>query len=500
MPQFTRREWHRLAVGGAIGAAATHWLPPGVRRTHAAQSTFTGVVIGLQSYSFRDMDLDTGIAAMTDLGITSCELWEVHVEPRELRQPGNREQLRRWRTTIPLSHFEEIGARFTEAGIELNSYNISFKDHFSDAEIDRGFEMAQALGAPAITASANMNAVPRIARYAERHGMPVAMHNHSREDPNEFSSPADFARAIEMGGPAPIAINLDIGHFVAANHDPIAYLREHHPRIVTIHLKDRKRDQGPNTPWGEGDTPIRETLHLLRDEGWAIPANIEYEYDGGDTLTELRRCLDYCREALDDGNPWRALFDGSSLEAWRGYKRETMPDGWQVVDGTLARVGQGGDIITKEQFEHFELRFEWQVETGGNSGVFFGVSEEVDGPAWYSGPEFQLLHNAGHQDGADPITSAGSNYAVHPPSADVTRPVGEWNSARLVVNRGRVEHWMNGTQLLTYELNSPDWQSRVAASKFAEMPRYGRVRRGHLAIQDHGDPVRFRNILVRPID
>ena len=500
MPHITRREWHRLALGGGLAAATAGWLPAGARRAFAAQSTFAGVRIGLQSYSFRDMSLDEGIAAMNDLGITSCELWEVHVEPRELRQPENRERLRRWRTTISLDYFEEIGARFTEAGIELNSYNLSFKDHFSDAEIDRGFEMARALGAPAITASANMNTVPRIAGYAERHGMPVAMHNHSRVDPNEFSSPDDFARAIEMGGAAPIAVNLDIGHFVAANHDPIAFLREHHQRIVTLHLKDRKRNQGSNTPWGEGDTPIRETLHLLRDEGWAIPANIEYEYDGGDTLTELRRCLDYCREALDDGNAWLPLFDGRSLEAWRGYKQETMPDGWQVVNGTLARVGQAGDIITREQFENFELRFDWQVETGGNSGIFFGVTEEVDGPVWHSGPEYQVLHNAGHQDGADPITSAGSNYAVHPPSADVTRPAGEWNRARLVVNRGRVEHWMNGAQLLAYELGSADWQSRVAASKHADLPSYGRIQRGHIAIQDHGDPVRFRNIFIRPIN
>lgn len=197
---------------------------------------------------------------------------------------------------------------------------------------------------------------------------------------------------------------------------------------------------------------------------------------------------------------WRALFDGGSTAAWRGYKQETLPDGWQVVDGALARVGPAGDIITVEQFENFELSFEWQVEEGGNSGVFFGVTEEVDGPVWHSGPEFQLLHNAGHRDGQAPITSAGSNYAVHPPAADVTRPVGAWNTSRLVVNRGRVEHWMNGMHLLTYELDSPDWQARVEASKFAELPRYGRVRRGHIAIQDHGDPIRFRNIRIREIE
>ena len=498
MTQLTRREWHRLTFGGVV-AAATGVLPGPLRRAAAAESRFGGVLIGLQSYSFRDMTLDEGIDAMQQLGVTSCELWELHVEPRELRRPENRERLRRWRTTVPLDYFAEIGARLADAGIDLSAYNLSFKDHFSDAEIARGFEMATALGAPAITASAQMSTVPRIARYAERFGMPVAMHNHSRLDPNEFATPDDFARAIRLGGSAPIAVNLDIGHMVAANHDPLAYLRANHERIVTVHLKDRRRDQGPNTPWGEGDTPIRETLLLLRDEGWDIPANIEYEYAGGDTLVELRRCLDYCTEVLGaDG--WRPLFDGTSTAAWRGYKQDALPDGWQVVDGALARVGPAGDIVTVDEFERFELRFEWQVEEGGNSGVFFGVSEQIDGPVWFSGPEYQILHNAGHRDGEAPITSAGSNYAVHPPAADVTRPPGEWNRSRLIVDRGRVEHWMNGTHLLTYDLDSADWQARVAASKFADVPSYGRVRRGRIAIQDHGDPVRFRSIRIRELE
>ena len=299
MAQLTRREWHRVALGGVAATAAG--LLPGTARQAAraqAESRFAGVLVGLQSYSFRDLTLDDGIAAMQQLGITSCELWEGHVEPAELRRRENRERLRRWRTTIPLDYFEEIRWQFEDAGIGINAYNLSFKDHFSDAEIDRGFQMAQTLGAPAITASAQMNSVPRIARYADRYGMPVAMHNHSLVDPNEFSSPDDFARAIEMGGRAPIAVNLDIGHMVAANHDPIAYLKTNHQRIVTLHLKDRKRNDGPNTPWGEGDTPIRETLLLLRDEGWDIPANIEYEYPGGDTVTEIGRCLDYCKDVL----------------------------------------------------------------------------------------------------------------------------------------------------------------------------------------------------------
>ncbi len=278
-------------LAGSAGLAAR-------AQNRRGESRYRGVLVGVQSYSFRDRDLDGLIAGMDELGLTSCELWEAHVEPRELRTPEAREELRRWRLTVPLDHFRSIRERFDSVGIGLNSYNISFKDHFSDDEIDRGFVMAKALGVPAITSSAHVNSVPRIARMAARHGIPVAMHNHSRVDPNEFSSPDDFASAIAKGDGQSITANLDIGHFTAANHDAVAYLREHHDVITTVHLKDRKRDDGPNVPWGEGDAPIREILTMLRDERWDIPANIEYEYRGDDTVTEVGRCLDYCREAL----------------------------------------------------------------------------------------------------------------------------------------------------------------------------------------------------------
>lgn len=295
MAQLTRREWHALALSGLLVGAPRPASPAQSRRR---ESRYGGVRVGVQSYSFRDRDLAGLIAAMTELGLTSCELWEGHVEPVELRPPAAREELRRWRLTVPLDHFRTIRRRFERAGIDLNSYNLSFKDDFADEEIDRGFLMAKALGVQVITASAQINSVPRIARAASRHGMPVAMHNHSRVDPNEFSSPDDFARAMSQGDGRSIAVNLDIGHFTAAGHDAVAYLRAHHDRIATIHLKDRRRDQGPNVRWGEGDTPIRDVLIMLRDRRWAIPANIEYEYRGDDTVTEVRRCLDYCRNVL----------------------------------------------------------------------------------------------------------------------------------------------------------------------------------------------------------
>jgi sugar phosphate isomerase/epimerase len=251
------------------------------------------VTIGVQSYSFRDRSLPDAIAGMQKLGLRSCELWQDHVEPRGI----SREEKRKWRETVALDHFHRVRDQLTKASIALSAYNISFNDTFSDVEIDRGFEMAKALGAPAITSSANIKTVPRIAAAAARHKMAVGMHNHSRIDPNEFATPKSLTDALQAN--RFIAVNLDIGHFTAANEDAVAFLQQHHDRIVTLHLKDRRRNQGENVPFGEGDTPIVKVLNLLQQNGWAIPANIEYEYKGGDSVDEVGKCLAYCRKALN---------------------------------------------------------------------------------------------------------------------------------------------------------------------------------------------------------
>jgi sugar phosphate isomerase/epimerase len=266
------------ASAGALMASCRRWY---------------GVTLGVQSYSFRDRSLDDAISAMQLLGLRSCELWQDHVEPSKLA----REALRQWRETVSLDHFHRVREKLARSAIELSAYNISFKDHFSDAEIERGFEMAAALGAPLITSSSNVNTVRRVAAAAERHKMIVGMHNHSTIHPNEFATAKSLTDALEAG--PFIAVNLDIGHFTAANEDAVAFLERHHDRIVTLHIKDRKRDQGATVPFGQGDAPIKEVLRLLQQHGWRIPANIEYEYPGKNSLDEVARCLEYCGNALN---------------------------------------------------------------------------------------------------------------------------------------------------------------------------------------------------------
>jgi hypothetical protein len=202
--------------------------------------------------------------------------------------------------------------------------------------------------------------------------------------------------------------------------------------------------------------------------------------------------------AAEKADGWKLLFDGTSLNGWRAFKSTTPPAGWKAINGELVREGSGGDLMTVDQFGDFELRLEWKVGRNGNSGIMFRVTDQAE-LTYETGPEFQILDNGGHKDGKQPLTSAGANYAMHAPVRDVTKPVGEWNEVRLIVRGAHVEHWMNGVKLLEYELWSEDWDKRLKASKFAKMPGYGRARRGHLVLQDHGDPVWYRNIKVKAL-
>ena len=251
------------------------------------------VAIGVQSYSFRDRSLDEAIAGMQKLGLRGCELWQSHIEPRQMP----REELRRWRETVSFDTFHRVRDQFAKAKVALTAYNISIQDSFSDAEIERAFDMTTALGAPLITSSSNIATVARIAPEAERRKMLVAVHNHSRIDPNEFATAKSLTDAMSKS--RWIAANLDIGHFTATNEDAVAFLTQHHDRIVSLHLKDRKRDQGPNVEFGAGDTPIIPVLKLISERHWPIPLNIEYEYKGGDSVDEVGKCLAYCRKALN---------------------------------------------------------------------------------------------------------------------------------------------------------------------------------------------------------
>lgn len=274
-------------------------------------SVVNGVRLGTITYSFRELPrtpgaadaVDVMIDALTECGIGEIELFAPHIEPaiaggRGAEAQRAREELRRWRLSTPAGHFESVRKRFDDAGITLFAYTVNFRNDFSDEELDKAFEQAKALGVGVIAASTQLSVAQRLVPFVEKHKIYVAVHGHSNvQDPNEFAAPESFSRALAMS--QYFKINLDIGHFTAANFDAVQYIRDNHDHITHLHVKDRKKNQGANVPWGEGDTPIKEVLALLKEKKYPIRAFLEYEHRGtGTPVEEVKKCMGYMRQAL----------------------------------------------------------------------------------------------------------------------------------------------------------------------------------------------------------
>lgn len=275
------------------------------------------VRLGVQTCSFRGLPrttgvdpIDTLIEALVACDVHECELFAPQIEARfgadhaghhtmsAMSPQMMRRELRKWRLRTPISYFRAIGDRFRKAGISIYAYAYSPDGSFADQEIDYGFAAASALGAEIITASATLNVAKRIAPFAERHRMVVALHSSSRiADPDAIGTPQSFAAAMTMS--KYFRVSLDIGHFTAANFNAVAYISEHHANITNLRLKDRRKNQGDNLPWGQGDTPIRDVLQLLKREAWPIHAYVDYDYAGQNSpIDEVKKCLAYATQAL----------------------------------------------------------------------------------------------------------------------------------------------------------------------------------------------------------
>jgi hypothetical protein len=197
--------------------------------------------------------------------------------------------------------------------------------------------------------------------------------------------------------------------------------------------------------------------------------------------------------AAEKAAGWKLLFDGKTTTGWHAYQKKDVT-GWTVVNGELTRTGQGGDLVTNDQYADFELSIDWKIAPKGNSGIFYrGL--ETEERIYYTAPEYQVLDNDGHPDAQNgPDRFAGANYDLIAPSKNVCHPAGQWNSTRIVVRGAHVEHWLNGEKVVEYELWTPEWKTLVANNKFKQWPSYGMAKTGHIALQDHGDTVAFKNI------
>lgn len=203
--------------------------------------------------------------------------------------------------------------------------------------------------------------------------------------------------------------------------------------------------------------------------------------------------------STEPSTKWHSLVENKAAKSWRGWESQDFPKGWHVDNGTISKDGDVDDLVTREEFSNFELELEWKVGKAGNSGIFYRGTREYDHIYW-SAPEYQLLDDANAADGRNRLTSAAAAYALYAAPAGVARSFDQWNSTRIVVNGAHVEHWLNGKKVVDYELWSPDWKAKVAASKFAAYPNYGLAKKGYIGIQgDHPGTLALRHIRIREL-
>jgi sugar phosphate isomerase/epimerase len=296
---MTRRELAQLAVGVVPAMAFAQAARP--------NSKVRGVQIAMNApYNFGSnaMSADETLARCVRLGISAVELRSQPVESYlgvlpELvaaapKDKAAADELLKWRLSVPMAGAQAFRKRYEDAGVAIEIVKFDGMYARSDAELDYCFTLAKHLGARAISCEINVAGARRIGQFADKHRLMVGYHGHAETGPDHWKDA--FSYAAHNGA------NLDIGHFVAGGHgSPIPFLQEHHGRITHVHVKDRRLNNGPNVPFGTGDTPIVEVLRLIRDSGWNIQATIEFEYPvppGSDRMTEIGKCIDYCRQAL----------------------------------------------------------------------------------------------------------------------------------------------------------------------------------------------------------
>ncbi|PHN01963.1 3-keto-disaccharide hydrolase [Flavilitoribacter nigricans] len=239
---------------------------------------------------------------------------------------------------------------------------------------------------------------------------------------------------------------------------------------------------------------------------WACGQTPGEEASREDTAVESSEApSDNTLSAEEKSEGWTLLFDGQSMDQWRIFNHDTLM-GWAVQSGEMVALGEGGpdghgaDIITKEKYDNFDLSLEWKISEGGNSGIFFYVVEgDQYETVYHTGPEYQLIDDTGFPGDLAASQHSGANYSMHAPSSITTKPVGEYNLSRIRVEDGHVTHWLNGKKVVEYDLWTPEWQALIDSGKWNDYPDYGKARSGHLALQDHGNKIWFKNIKIKTL-
>jgi Domain of Unknown Function (DUF1080). len=214
-----------------------------------------------------------------------------------------------------------------------------------------------------------------------------------------------------------------------------------------------------------------------------------------------------CSPKVSKTGKWEVLFDGKTLNGWHGYNKGNAPiTNWTIIDGALVCLGAakhdtGGDIVTDKRYENFELEWEWKIDKGSNSGVMYHVIEDkkYKGP-YETGPEYQIIDDVNYPGKLEEWQQTGADYAMHVAGPNKKlKPVGEWNHSKIIFNKGKVEHWLNGEKIVAFEAWTEEWYHKKNTGKWKDYPDYGIAKKGHIALQDHGNKAYFKNIKIRQL-
>ena len=317
---YTRRELGKLALTALPGLSVVERLAPGFGggAFQKPDSKIAGVQIGLNvPYSFGSnaLSADETLQRCVQLGISGVELRSQPVEgflgaspelvkaaaggrnqtpEQQAARKSATEELRKWRLSAPMAKVGEFRRKYEDAGVKIEIVKFDAIYARPDEELDYCFQLATALGAKAISCEISVRDTKRLGQFADKHRLMVGYHGHAETTPADWETAFGYSK---FNG-----ANVDIGHFIAGNNtSPVPFLKQHHARVTHIHVKDRKLKEGPNTPFGQGDTPIKEVLQVIRDNKWPIQATIEFEYPipaGSDRMAEIAKCVQYCKDAL----------------------------------------------------------------------------------------------------------------------------------------------------------------------------------------------------------
>jgi len=308
---MTRREFGKIAFTGVPALASLSAFSPSdvaaKAQTGGNRSLIGGVQFGLQPFCYHDLPMTpenrgTLIKRLVQNGFGMVELHATWVEPRVtdpgLSAPEAREKIRSWRLGNPVEHYRRVKKEFDDAGITIFTYYVNINDSYTDAEVDAVFEGAKTLGARGCVGSQGLKLSQWLARFPGRHGMFLGIHNHANlSDPDALNTEESFVKGLSFS--PDVKATLDTRHFTAANGDCLGFLQRHHERISSVHLGDRRRNNGRSTPFGEGDAPIIEVLRMIRDNHWPIAALLEFEHGTLRTqVDEVQLMFDYCKRAV----------------------------------------------------------------------------------------------------------------------------------------------------------------------------------------------------------